>query len=708
MLPIRPIALPEESPGSIFLRAAAANGWKPSNLLRAHGNNDWAKYEIGTIIGSPRRALQLADRLGIDRAEIGAVLYPEQGPTGGELYCWHGLSVRATHLRWHHPAVCPSCLAADEYPYARSLWDHRLVTSCLTHRQRLLDTCPECKAALSWDRPDIAICKCGYDLRMGPLVPANPAEHEIVSASVAARDDVYLDRAMRLLLTLQELHGCGGLSICAFDLSAALLRVLKAPRELVAILAAGVPGRGLAPRVAIRRLLTQGHESYTEEVLAGFDAAGYANIPGNWDSVLTSEISHAQAAALCGLTEVVAGKCLRKLQDHIGEGRRPTLDQVNRLLLRFYPLNAAPLDGSARVRVLRGVNIAGTYKEIELGNAWAATYNHIDGLASAQVAFSVRPFTIPADRMTLLDIARRARVHYESIRFLVNSGFLSAAPALNGRNQLTVYRSDAEAFLRDYRFAGALADQVGTGRTVFAAKLMSAGLTAVSGPSIDGALTYVFKTAEVEAVDLQRVAAMPHYDARSGRKKLTDFDASTGVTYRRAAEVLECSVPKAKSLVTAGLMVREGSNRRARAITRTSFDEFMTMLRSSDHITTAEAARSVGETEAMFRKRWISTGIIAERNLMLVRQVTQADLQKVVALKAQYVTRREFGASFGKERNHISNQIRIGAMKNDGHMIGTRHKLWLHPRTSSLSEAAGAPGTSLMSASWGHACQHEP
>jgi hypothetical protein len=41
-------------------------------------------------------------------------------------------------------------------------WTLRLVPGCARHRSLLLDSCPRCGQAISWDRPSVDICRCGH------------------------------------------------------------------------------------------------------------------------------------------------------------------------------------------------------------------------------------------------------------------------------------------------------------------------------------------------------------------------------------------------------------------------------------------------------------------------------------------------------------------------------------------------------------------
>lgn len=81
---------------------------------------------------------------------------------------------------------CPICLKTDDVPYFRRIWRLAFVTRCSTHGVNLLDTCPECSAAVIPHRVDIGpdavlprdkslirCWRCGFDLKTAPTAPCS-------------------------------------------------------------------------------------------------------------------------------------------------------------------------------------------------------------------------------------------------------------------------------------------------------------------------------------------------------------------------------------------------------------------------------------------------------------------------------------------------------------------------------------------------------
>lgn len=688
MLAIRPVALPRESPGSLFLRAASANGWTPSSLLQAYPDQEKVRKDFGVVIGSAAASHDLAHKLGIDSASINAVTYRQIGPTKGQIYAWMGVAVKASHLRLHTPQVCPACLAADEFPYARAVWDHRLVSSCKTHMCALVDTCPSCAKPLSWNRPEVEACHCGFDLRMAPLIPADGAEHQIVDTAVAAADDVTLDRATIVLDMLHELARAGALASSVTSLPAVLGRLVEQPETLPLFLTGGVGGAGLSPRVALRRLLSMPHWLFAERMLAALDLHSYQNIPGNWDALLAETLSYQSAAVLTGQAEITITQFFRKQKkDGTGPGI-PTVEAVNTLLRKFSNLVEEVPEGYGRPRPLHGLAMHAVVSAVEDGLASIVAYQHRQGLPSVRVALRIREAaSSDIERMNLREVARAAQVNYEIIRGLAHSGFLKLASPLPGKKIFSVLRRDGEAFLKDYCFAGPLARTVGASTTTFSEKLMAAGVKPAAGPTVDGSLTYVFRRDEVAKVDLYAVANIDSYPTRAGRPKSgVARQVFFGVSYSDAAEELGTLPCRIRQLINVQLLARDASSRGRPAVTRTSLTLFRAMLRSSEHVSVEDAAKEIGESAHQFRRRWVHTGLVQERNLLLVRQIPRDDLKKIQLIKGDYMTRDEMGARVNKDRTHVANRIKIGQLASDGILVGGASKIWLHPR-SAISDA---------------------
>lgn len=89
------------------------------------------------------------------------------GLTDLEFENLHRLEVSRQFICWKVPKICPHCL--KEESYSRKEWDIIPFTACPKHRCILINYCPMCESALSWDRSSISHCLCGYDWRYSDI-----------------------------------------------------------------------------------------------------------------------------------------------------------------------------------------------------------------------------------------------------------------------------------------------------------------------------------------------------------------------------------------------------------------------------------------------------------------------------------------------------------------------------------------------------------
>lgn len=85
-------------------------------------------------------------------------------------------SVQGKNPYWHQyrACFCPACFQNDGFWHEE--WEHRGVLACLVHGLRLVARCPICKRPLSWKRPDLRHCGCGFPLSLWPREPADAGE----------------------------------------------------------------------------------------------------------------------------------------------------------------------------------------------------------------------------------------------------------------------------------------------------------------------------------------------------------------------------------------------------------------------------------------------------------------------------------------------------------------------------------------------------
>lgn len=152
MILVRPHPIFNESARGYVLRVSEQNGLEtPRWLLSYLGENGIAStgyVALELILNNPGHGLEGLRGPVANLAQLNA---PDLG----------NLPIRYWNTR--RPRFCPCCLA--ESPHWRASWDLVFTVACDEHGHQLHDQCPQCQKPLSWDRPHITKCACGFDLR---------------------------------------------------------------------------------------------------------------------------------------------------------------------------------------------------------------------------------------------------------------------------------------------------------------------------------------------------------------------------------------------------------------------------------------------------------------------------------------------------------------------------------------------------------------
>lgn len=236
-------------------------------------------HRIGQAIPSPGKVRHLGSvTVGIDA--LGPSL---RDPKGGQF--------------------CPRCLA--ESPYWRDSWEIRFVQACLVHACQLVNRCPACARAISWQRRNGFLnCRCGMPLRCCRVLPASSVAVAVTRFVVGDPDamgalaGISLEARCRLVRAIGlagwTRHDSAARKLTTRDL---LAHVQEIAREAAGILVTrGGPVRWLFYDVATAADATGGeaHHAVTMELLRAIrsDATGqlkqqvshWAGYPDGYDA----------------------------------------------------------------------------------------------------------------------------------------------------------------------------------------------------------------------------------------------------------------------------------------------------------------------------------------------------------------------------------------------------------------------------------------
>lgn len=171
----RPQPFPDENLSGYLLRVAELNGFATAKWISELAS---LRRKFATVRHDMR---PMAELLGIDVVELERRCYwPTDWAGDRQMHLFNGEAIHVRALNLGRPRICPDCLKAS--PHIRQSWDLALSAVCPEHRCVLLDACPECGSALSWNRSAVCQCHCcGYDLRDAETAAADPDAVELTS-----------------------------------------------------------------------------------------------------------------------------------------------------------------------------------------------------------------------------------------------------------------------------------------------------------------------------------------------------------------------------------------------------------------------------------------------------------------------------------------------------------------------------------------------
>lgn len=76
-------------------------------------------------------------------------------------------------IRTGHPAICPLCV--EKYGSTSAVWDLAFYLACPEHEYFLIENCNKCGKPLSWQRPQMNACRCGFNFSNAKLTSAPTA-----------------------------------------------------------------------------------------------------------------------------------------------------------------------------------------------------------------------------------------------------------------------------------------------------------------------------------------------------------------------------------------------------------------------------------------------------------------------------------------------------------------------------------------------------
>lgn len=644
-IPVRPIPYDDESPASLLIRAAEANGhtsvFQLLSQVRAISSKEaWVAYWTDS-----QRYRQLVHDLGFG-VEAASLVWLRAGPTSRSPRLYRGRSMAESLFTTDCTRFCPRCL--ENAPYWRRQWSILPFPCCVEHNCLLLNRCGACGGALSSGRARLLYCNhCNAHLPSMRGARIKPASQFLLESLC---EQVYRD-AMTGILGFWEalakfdclgdapLHALDRLNLATSWFSGSTSVVQHIAERLI-------QEKTVHPRIQMLPFLTGRDElvEFAEQVLE--------KVPqSNWEYITDKPgpraLTKREVLAVLKISAAELSTLLRKgeLVLPTGVGRQPKI-----------PIG---------------------YIESFLDQQRSCTNSTTPKVAQSAEAADDGWFDVKK-------LALRWLVHPEVIRSLISAKWLRGQNRTENQcRKMMVFLDEILAFEERFVLVGTLAREWGVNPTNLGEKLKSLGAEAVGGPGIDRVLTSLFQRADVASVTLEALQSIERYPTRAGRKRaggLPGEAKADGMALSAVAEMLGINARQVATLLRRGVLRRTEKIRRPTQIDRASYWKLWRTLQRDDLLSIEGAAESLGVGVPLFRSNWIITGIVKVLDLGIWRFVNRGDVEMVKQLRGKYLTATEAGRMLGMHRTHMLNLEKRGLVEPV--RLGKNKQLRLYERNA--------------------------
>lgn len=642
-IPVRPLPYEDESPASLLIRAAEANGHASVYQLLSQICTVSSEEALIAHWADPKRYRQLVQALGLGE-KAADLAWLRAGPTSRSPRLFRSLPVTDSLFVLDATRFCPLCLG--ESPYWRRQWSILPFAGCIAHRCLLLDRCTACGKALSPGRGGLRRCNhCQASLTTMKAARIRPFPLFALESLFEQNNAAAVTSVLSFWEALRQFDGRGDAPQVAFDrLVMAVAWFSDSPTVVDQLADQLALDKTTHPRIRMLPFLTADPAiaEWAEQVLNRVSCGEWQYTPGR---PVAGALTKREVCAVLRISAAELATLIRTgaLPWPAAGGRQPKipLAQIEAYLDRQRVPDARP-------------DIRSDQSELVADDGW----------------------------LDVTMLGSRWQVHPEVIRSLIAAKWLPGRNRTDNRcRKMMVSLDEVSLFEQQFALVGTLAREWGVNATNLAEKLKSLGIKAIGGPGIDRVLTSLFKRADIVGVNAERLQTITQYPTRTGRKCKADHQCKAqpdGIATAEVAELLGISTQQVAVLLRRGVLKRTAKIHRPARVERDSYWKLARTLQRDDLLSIDAAAELLGVGVPWFRSNWVITGIIKVIDLGIWRFVTRDDVETVRQLRGRYFTATEAGRALGMHRTHMLNLEKQGLVQP--HRFGQNKQLRLYER----------------------------
>jgi len=643
----KPIPFVDESPGSFLVRAAEYNGWKsPLALLHALDPDEFTyAFSIKTLMCHKQKWKIVTDLLGSKKISPIDVLYPKVGITIQSNLNFLGIELPYSDLRLAQPACCPECI--NENGYAPKIWDLRFIHFCIKHKRRLINCCSECGAKFTWNRQKLSHCKkCKISLDLSSIKKVNTKTTQFIQNIIDSQDQKGFEIFKESYDSLNRFFSFIDNPIDQIKLTDLTVSSIKKDNILREVISNNFKlankAFGLHPRLLVHPLLRSSNTAF-----------------GTSDHITRKLIDILKT-----------NKTIKPSSKKIKHKVAYEVDIINQILTTV----SNPLIDPKNVKKYKNLNelrynndycnVSDVIARCYIGKeTFDASKVMTEGFTSLLVV--PKPIEkLDKDYLTVKEAIFLCETNYSNINFSINCGFLKKDNFKISRyNAFLMPKKEVDNFCSTYIFSGTIAKQHNINSKNLSEQLIASGIKPVSGPSIDGNLSYVFKQDDIKGKDIPAIAKMTNYPTKTGRKKkdkhkydLNDFTIST------VAKKLGITSYQVSVLINKGKLERQKSNKRYRSVTAVSFYKLCAIENDASLISLEAVSKELDITRSLIIQRWLKTNFVETIDSGLNQYITKHSFEKIKRFHSKYITGAEAAKIGNTHTGHLRNLYKIGKL----------------------------------------------
>ena len=669
LLPIRPVPQKGESPGSYILRATEENVWKSPIALIA-GYSDGRvnpNTSILSIFVNKSKWNEVLHNLQLDTKRLKMDAYYYSGPTNSNVI-FNGMKIPYSQLSLKNPKVCVKCLRS--YNYLPAIWDHSLIGVCTKHKQTLTYHCSACEKKLSWNRPGIGICKCGSEIEdKGKHCLDTTGTLEIVKL-IEKKDSSALnsiEKIYRLTSDTLNSHDIKFKFYEGINATLDLIRTAYTDNNLIVRSTTSLYRKGVHPRVFLSKFFTSEDREAVEIAKSICQLITYSprKFPTYSPPLKHEPITINNAAKILGTSPRTLHKSKSHIQDdessHKNNPKRVCNLKINRVLMIASISCKSARAARSVTNLIRNraldFNFSIFLESLLSGELITHGMKPDEGVMSTHIEYDDLHINKETNTLlTISEVAHLCDVNYENIRFLIKSGFIEKSHPIKRRsNAIYISKENAITFHEKYVFGGVLARLYNMNATNFSEKLISLGANPVSGPGIDGGLTYLFARKDIEKIEISDLLKVKKYKTKAGRPKVHSEQSNIELTVELASKLLNLEKQEIIRMIHAGVLSKERHKGRHLLIDSSSLNRVKKVIDDENFVSIQEAAKLANETELEFNYNWIEPKFLECIDISIVQYVRKSDITKVLKFKSDYMSSKDLSLELNLNRATLNN-----------------------------------------------------